>query len=636
MKPPRPRALPGPLGQLPIFWKLLLPFLALLMLVGAVGAYLIARDMTTRSESALSEQLTFRAVEARSLIHDNELDLLESSNYASNLEGMADRVARRDANGVSALLASVVALKADIDVVAATGPDGVSLVEFVRGPDDAPPTRGAGTDWSSFAPVVQARRQSVRAAGFVRVDDKVILLMVAPICAGAPPCAPVGFTIVGVDAARVARRVAATADGAGRGVESVALYDLDGNLLTSTSVALPPPSRRAQPSDIEQRQIELDGRRVAIAYTEFTVAGQPGGVVAVATPASTAFSAARTSAARLIALLVLAMAAAIAVGALVSRLILRQLRAVVETSRALGAGDLSARAPVLSPDEHGELALALNRMAEQLEAEHATLELQVEQRTEEIRRLLRDRTEFFAGLSHELRTPLAIIMAQSSILLAHTGDAATAGEAGETIRASATQLLDLVNDILDLARAEAGAIEMSAQPVQLVPFLNELTPMLARLGAASDVAVTSELPARLPAVTADPTRLREVVVNLAGNAIKYTPPGGSVLITAEEDGDMVRVSVEDTGLGIPPEVGDRVFEPFYLVPGTEPQRNQPSSGLGLALARRWVETMGGAIWWLPNEGGGTVFAFTMPIDIGRRNGKARSSRTSPRTRVVPT
>jgi signal transduction histidine kinase len=615
--------------DLPIFWKLLLPFLVLLMVVGAAGAYLIARDMTSRSESSLSEQLTFRAVEARSQLHDSELDLLESSNYTSNLQGMAEGVASRDPDAVGVLLESVVALKLDVDVAAVTATDGVSIVELVRVTNDAAPTKAVGTDWSNFAPVRQAREQAARSAGLVRVGDRVMMLMVAPICEGAPPCTPAGFAIVGVDARKVAGRVAASAEGAGRGAETVALYGLDGALLTSTGDAPPPPARRGDATDIEQRQLNLGGKRVATAYTEFTVAGQPGGVVAVAIPASTAFSSASGSALRLVALLVLAMAAAIAVGALVSRLILRQLRAVVETSRALGAGDLSARAPVMSADEHGELAVALNRMAEQLEAEHATLELQVEQRTEEIRRLLRDRTEFFAGLSHELRTPLAIIITQASMLLAHASDPAAADEAGETIQASASQLLELVNDILDLARAEAGAIEMIPQPVALDAFFAEVTPMLARLGAASNVEVLTQLPGRIPAVTADPARLREVVVNLVGNAVKYTPTGGSVDITAQQDGDHVRISVADTGVGIPPDVGDRVFEPFYLVAGTQPQRNQPSSGLGLALARRWVEAMGGTIHWTPNHGSGTVFTFTLPIDRAGRNGASRRPRRRP-------
>ena len=628
----QPRSLPRPVRDLPIFWKLLLPFMALLMVVGAAGAYLIARDLTTRSESALSETLTFRAVEARSLIHDSELDLLESSNYASNLDGMARAVARRDPDAVGTRLESVVALKSEIDIAAATAPDGVSIVELVRVARDAPRTRAAGTDWSTFAPVVQAREHGVRSAAFVRAGDRALLLMAAPICEVAPPCDPVGIAIVGTDALSVATRVAAAAGDVTRSPETVAIYDRAGNLLTATSDDSPPPPRRLGAGDIEQRQMDLGGQRRAVAYAEFTMAGQPGGVVAITVPASNAFSSASGSALRLVALLGLAMAAAVGLGVAVSRVILRQLRAVVATSRALGAGDLSSRAPVLSADEHGELALALNRMAEQLEAEHATLELQVEQRTEEIRRLLRDRTEFFAGLSHELRTPLAIIITQSKMLLARATDPATAGEAGETIQASATQLLALVNDILELARTEAGAIEMNPQGLRLDAFFNDVTPMLAALGAASDVAVQTEVAARTPPVHADSARLREVVVNLVDNAIKYTPGGGSVVITADEHGDMVRVSVTDTGVGIPSDVGDRVFEPFYLVAGNEPQRNQPSSGLGLALARRWIEAMGGTISWTPNQAGGTVFAFTLPIDRSTRNGTTRR----PRRRVQST
>ena len=94
-------------------------------------------------------------------------------------------------------------------------------------------------------------------------------------------------------------------------------------------------------------------------------------------------------------------------------------------------------------------------------------------------------------------------------------------------------------------------------------------------------------------------------------------------------GESVRVSVADTGVGIPLDVGDRVFEPFYRVAGTHPQRNQASSGLGLSLARRWIEAMGGTIWWNPNERRGTVFTFTLPVSPASPNGSSRTSKKRP-------
>ena len=636
----RARSLPGPLRDLPIFWKLLLPFLALLLAVGAIGVYVIVHDLGSRSAAALEEQLTLRAVDARSLVHDSELDLLESANYASNLQGMSDAVSSGASDTAGGLLQSVLALKTNVDLVAVTTPAGVSVVQYTRvGPSSAP-VAGEATDWSVFEPMRTAIDQhgSSKAAGFVHLADRTLMIMVAPVCSGTVACDPSGFAIVGADATRIAERLAAAAADARRGGESVTLFDEQGQVLASTGDSPTPPRLFTSGGDIQQTETERSGHHIATAYTQFTLAGRPSGTVAVTIPASSTFSTVSGSALRLVALLVLAMLVAVAVGAALSRWVLRQLRAVVETSRDLGSGDFSARAPVLSSDEHGELAAALNRMAEQLQAEHDTLELQVEERTEEIKRLLRDRTEFFAGLSHELRTPLAVIATQAEMLLADGDTTGPAGEAGTTIRESAAQLLELVNDILDLARSEAGSIDVHLEPVQIGDVVASLEGMLVRLGAAAGVTVRMEFPQRLPIVAADPARLHEILVNLVSNAIKYTPDGGHVIVRASVRHGLVEVSVSDTGVGIPPTVGDRVFDPFYRVPGSSPQRGQPSSGLGLALTRRYVEALGGTITWAPNGTLGTVFTFTLRLDgtTARTNGHAAAEQRSVVVPSVPT
>jgi signal transduction histidine kinase len=348
---------------------------------------------------------------------------------------------------------------------------------------------------------------------------------------------------------------------------------------------------------------------VVVASSGVALAGRPAGSIAVAVPATDDPSSRNASAARLIAVVLLAMVAAVGVGVLVSRTILTQLGPLVRTARDLGGGDLTARAPILADDEHGELAVAFNRMADQLEAEHATLEAKVSERTDEIRRLLHDRTEFFAGLSHELRTPLAVITTQSAMLGTYGPADPTVAEVTATIEAAARQLMKMVDAILDLARAEAGGLETTLRRLRLRSVLDELKPMLVRLGDASGVTV--EITGRAPTVLADRARLRDVLLNLVGNAIKYTPGGGRVEVRTQVVGEEVRVSVRDTGPGIPPEIGDRVFEPFFRVPGVEPAAGQPATGLGLALARRAVEAQDGAIGWMPNEGGGTVFWFTL-------------------------
>jgi signal transduction histidine kinase len=283
----------------------------------------------------------------------------------------------------------------------------------------------------------------------------------------------------------------------------------------------------------------------------------------------------------------------------------------VETSRELERGNLSARVPVVARDELGELAGTLNGMAEQLQASHATLERRVDERTEEVRRLLRERTEFFAGISHELRTPIAVILVEAKMLADAQRDPKTSEAAG-TIIGSAEQLLARVNDILDVARAESGRLEVSLQDVSLPPLFRDLDRSLAALTSGSELSLTVQAPQNLPAVRADPLRLKEVLLNLVENAVKYTPAGGDVSVSAAARNGHVEISVADTGVGIPKKVGDRIFDPFYRVPGTRPSRGGTSSGLGLALAKRVVEAQGGSIRYASRIKQGTTFTIQLP------------------------
>lgn len=608
-----PTSITSRLRDLPIFWKLLVPFVLLLLLVGGSGTFIVVRALSLRSERSLSEQLTLRVVEARSAIHDSELDLLESANYSSNLNGMADALRARDDEATRHLLQSVAALKTDLRVVAATTADGTAVADLGWLGAGGRAVSGALVDWSRVEPFRRAVRSTEgdAAVGFFRGAEDPLMIMVSPVCASSPPCDLAGYTIVGLDASAIIGPEVDITTKADTAPPQVTMYDPTGARIAATNAPVPEaPSPVPQTTQIVFQRARLGDHTSVTAYTGFKLAGRPAGTIGVTLPASYGAASAGPAAARLVALVVAAMLLAALAGAAVSSVILRQLRALVDTSRRLGEGELSTRAQVFSRDEHGELAMTLNRMAEQLEASHETLESQVEERTQEIHRLLRDRTEFFAGLSHELRTPIAIILAQADMLLGRGGDKMRV-EAGEAIRLSAAQLLDVVNDILDLARTEAGTIEVDLQPVALDELLTDLHPMLANMSAAADISLTFEVSGGGAIVAADAARLREVVVNLVDNAVKYTPEGGTIGVLTDSDADVVRVSVTDSGVGIPDEVGDRVFEPFYRVAGTRPQRGQASTGLGLALVRRWVEAQGGTITWRTRPEGGTTFTFTL-------------------------
>lgn len=611
--------------ELRLFWKLLIPFATLLVIVGAFGAFVLVRDQASRAQSALNRDLQEASLQVRSTLQQRELYLLESANLAANLQGMADAVADADAATTTELLRSVVALKGDLDVVGVIGPDGTAAA--VLGPAGTPSEVALDPD-AAFIAAALASSDGGKQAGFVTSGGSTLLAIAAPICSTPDPCTPVGSAVVAQDLGGVLDGLAAgdlveRLNGGG-----LALFDADGRLLVEVG-AMP---GTLDPSEADGAGLvrvagEVAGEQVQTLYAPYRVQGADRGTVAVTLPAGPQFAAVQGTGLRLTLVLLLALAGIVAVGAAVSRAILRQVGPLVETNRRLGSGDLSARVPVVSGDEIGEVALGLNQMADQLQASYQTLESRVDQRTAEVKRLLEQRTEFFASLSHELRTPLAIVLSQSELLLLddHGDDVSDTARA---IRQSATQLLGVVGEILELARAEAGTLEVSPEPVSLGAFTSDLAPTLNGLAHAGEVELTIDIPTELPPVAADPQRLREIVVNLADNAVKYSPARAQVTVSAEATGGHVVVHVSDDGQGIPDHVGDRLFEPFFRVEGTRPREGQASTGLGLALTRRLVEAHGGDITYDSEVGEGTTFRFTLPLaDTAASNAREPLART---------
>lgn len=600
--------------NLPLFWKLLVPFLALIIAVGALGTFLIVRDLSSRANTALDAELQRRALEVRSSLRDRELYLVESANFASNVQGMASAIQSSDPAAVSRLLGSVVALKPELDVVAATNAQGRSLAEFAR----ATPTGGhgarTGTDWFAQELVRKTLRTggSEKSSGFVKLGDRWLMVVVAPICADTANCRPVGVSIsaIGLDVVTQALASAPATKG------GVALYNTTGILLASAGTTGP---ASALPglgdSRVAVRTSGSGDNRLATLAAPLDVGGRSVGMIAVSLPTRPAFSSVRGAGVGLALVILAAMSGIVGIGAVLSRYILRQVKPLVKTSRALGRGDLFARAEVVGEDELGELARGVNDMADQLQASVETLEVRVSQRTEEIRRLLGERNEFFAAASHQLRTPIGVIMRQADLM----DDPAFRrskmfAQTSTWIRTSAQQLELLVNNVLELARAEAGAMDLDLAPISIRDVIEEIRPTIAGLAAGGGLTATIRAPADLPLINADRSRLREVLINLADNAVKYTPAGGMVTVSAQACNGGVSVSVADTGVGIPREAAGRIFEPFYRVKGNRPQRGEASSGLGLALVKRMVEAHGGEVEFQSEPGVGTTFTFTIPAN----------------------
>lgn len=594
-----------------LFWKLLGPFLIIVLAGGMVAAFLTTRFLTERASDQLDQELLQRSATATAFLRDREAELVDAQRFAANLEGVPTAIASRDAGRVASAMASALAVNNQLDLVAAITPDANGLVELRRA--DGTVRESQGSSFTRSRAVADAlRRVSEGAPEVVDVDGRPTLLVAGPVTNGD---AVVGAMVVGEDLAGVVRRATE------RAKASVAFFAPDGKRLsasTGTYFAASTPASATE-SSLRVRDAR-GGERQATLYAPLTESGVRVGTVAVRLPSAPAFAAVSGTRTRLVLVALAVMAAVFALGALVSRSVLRRVGRLIDTNRALGAGDLAVRAPDLGEDELGELGAGFNLMAEQLEASYAEMERRVAERTEELQHLYQDvvrgneaRSELFASISHEFRTPLFAILAHAELM----GDkelrprgTVWLGEFADTITESAQILLRRVNDILELAQLDSTGFDLEVSPFALGGLVDRVAPQVAALARQSGLRLVIEVPNDLPLVDGDERRVEQILLNVLSNAIKYNRPDGSVTLTASAADDGVEIRVHDTGVGIPPDSAARVFEPFYRVEGSKD--DHASSGLGLALAKRLTEAQSGSIRFTSEVGVGTTFFIHLP------------------------
>jgi hypothetical protein len=231
--------------------------------------------------------------------------------------------------------------------------------------------------------------------------------------------------------------------------------------------------------------------------------------------------------------------------------------------------------------------------------------------SEAVRAASRAKTAFLSRVSHELRTPLNAVLGFSQLLEVDPLDPPSSGQRRrlQLIRESGQHLLQMIGDLLDLTRAEVGGLTLQIVPLALGPLVQDCVAMLQPAAAAEGVALAVD-PAAALHVRADPTRLRQVLLNLVGNAVKYNRPGGWVRLHLQARDGQVAVHVQDNGLGIAAEELPLLFDPFWR--SAETQQRRDGAGIGLAIAQSLVQAMGGRIEVQSTLGAGSVFSVWLP------------------------
>ncbi|HET8678940.1 MAG TPA: HAMP domain-containing sensor histidine kinase, partial [bacterium] len=313
----------------------------------------------------------------------------------------------------------------------------------------------------------------------------------------------------------------------------------------------------------------------------------------------------------------LLLAAGILSSLLVQRAILGPLHRMTPAIRHLRSGDYSARVAVDSNDELQELAGEFNAMASAVQSR----EQEVARVNEALQKANKIKDEFSAAMSHELKTPLHAVRAYAQLLLEEIDGPLTDAQREDlqAVVAAGDHLLALIEGILRYSALEAGGTAPQIQDVRATEIVEQARQNVAHLARSKGLPIATRGDGGAT-VRADETMLRQILINLLHNAIKYTSTGQITVTTSAQNGQVL-FAVTDTGPGIPPEDQPEVFEPFRRA-GDPARREIDGIGLGLAVVKRYVELQGGRIWFESTARRGTTFYFTLPGEGASDGGKA--------------
>ena len=411
---------------------------------------------------------------------------------------------------------------------------------------------------------------------------------------------------------------------AGEGV-SMFYRNADGSVWSSVGGAPASPSRPV-PND-STRATRGAGEEVLIAQAP--IAGTPLAIT-MESRVGNVLTAPRKTLRKLLlvglALLIAGMGAALLIGKDVAR----PITTIADGAEAIARGEYETRVPASGTMEIARLANSFNHMANEV----AVAQRALEQKTADAQSANRAKTDFLATVSHELRTPLNAIAGYTELLEMGLRGPLTDAQRRDLarIRASGQHLLGLISGVLDLNRIERGQVSYALERIPIEPFLAELDALISPQTAAKSLTLEYVPATSSLTVIADREKLRQIMLNLLSNAIRYTPPGGRITLAARaKERERVEICVEDTGPGIPESRREDVFEPFVQLDRSLAQP-QEGLGLGLAISRDLARGMRGDLTVSSNAKGGASFALALPrgtaaeVDDVRTSGETRAYR----------
>ncbi len=284
-----------------------------------------------------------------------------------------------------------------------------------------------------------------------------------------------------------------------------------------------------------------------------------------------------------------------------SKQLVQSVAEMIGRANELAEGNFTVRVKPSGSAELARLANTFNQMAGQLEHSFA-----VQQEME------RSRKELVAAISHDLRTPLASLRLMTEAVSDGVADEHQAAIFLERMRGEVEYMTTLIDNLFELSRLEAGSVKLNLERGTLADLISDTLESLQSQAHQKNQLLAGEIEGELPEITFDSHQIQRVLNNLVGNAIRYTPAGGSIHLQASLKGDKVLVRVQDNGEGISAADREKIFEPFYRGERSR-GREHGGAGLGLAIARRLIEAHHGRIWVESQEGPGSTFSFELPV-----------------------
>ncbi len=363
----------------------------------------------------------------------------------------------------------------------------------------------------------------------------------------------------------------------------------------------------------------LLGKKV---FSSYTVIPTLGWAVFTELPIQEVYAPLYASMLRTSTLLLVGLGVALLATLLVRRRVVQPIEALRQGVERISAGDLASRLELKTGDELEVLSQEFNLMATNLKDAHESQERKVIERTEalsvanqKLEDVSKHKSDFLANVNHELRTPVSAIINYSRLLLRKTEGQIPQAEREDLqdLLNNATRLQSLINSLLDLAKIEAGRMEVRAEPVQIDELIHGVASTIKTM-LKQDVRLVRETASGIPPVNTDLEKLRQILLNLLGNAAKFTEQG-EVKISASQENGSLKLVVSDTGIGIEKRELDYIFEEFRQG-GTSKSMNHGGTGLGLAIVKRFVNLLGGDIRAESEIGKGSTFTVMLPLDQG--------------------